>query len=102
MAINPDRKAQIKAQSEAKSRVKVGALIFDEAPTEVLAEYCHYSNVFSVENVVEISDNTGMNEHAINLEESKQPPFGPIYSLDIVELIALKTYIKINLANSFI
>ena len=43
-----------------------------------------------------------MNEHAIKLEEGKQPPFGPIYSLGPVELETLKTYIKTNLANVFI
>ena len=43
-----------------------------------------------------------MNKHAIKLEESKQPPFGPIYNLSSVELETLKTYIKTNLANGFI
>ena len=43
-----------------------------------------------------------MNEHAIELEEGKQPPFGPIYSLGPVELEILKTYIETNLANGFI
>ena len=43
-----------------------------------------------------------MNEHAIKLEEGKQPPFGPIYSLGPIKLETLKTYIKTNLANSFI
>ena len=43
-----------------------------------------------------------MNEHAIELEKSKQPLFGPIYSLGPIELETLKTYIKINLANGFI
>ena len=43
-----------------------------------------------------------MNEHAIKLEEGKQPPFGPIYSLGTVELETLKTYIETNLANDFI
>ena len=43
-----------------------------------------------------------MNEHAIEVEESKQLPFGPIYSLGPVELETLKTYFKINLANGFI
>ena len=43
-----------------------------------------------------------MNEYAIELEEGKQPPFGPIYSLEPIELKTLKTYIKINLANGFI
>ena len=43
-----------------------------------------------------------MNEHAIKLEESKQPSLRLIYSLGLVELETLKTYIKTNLANSFI
>ena len=43
-----------------------------------------------------------MNEHAIKLEEGKQPSFEFIYSLRLVELETLKTYIKINLTNSFI
>ena len=51
---------------------------------------------------MELSENTEINEHAIELEENKQPPFGPIYSLGPVELETLKTYIKTNLANNFI
>ena len=43
-----------------------------------------------------------MNEYAIELEESKQPLFGPIYSLGLVELETLKTYIETNLGNGFI
>ena len=65
-------------------------------------EYSNYSNVFLAENAAELLENTGMNEHAIKLEEDKQPLFGPIYSLGPVELETLKTYIKTNLANGFI
>ena len=45
---------------------------------------------------------TGANQHAIELEEGKQQPYGPIYSLEPVELETLKIYIKTNLANGFI
>lgn len=38
----------------------------------------------------------------MKLKKGKQPSFGPIYSLGLVELETLKIYIKINLANSFI
>ena len=86
----------------AERQAQVGALIFNEAPIEVSVEYFNYSNVFSAENAVELPENTGINEHAIKLEEGKQPPFGPIYSLGPVELEMLKTYIKTNLANGFI
>ena len=86
----------------SERQAQVGALLFDKAPTEVPAEYSDYSNVFSAENVAELPENTGMNEYAIELEECKQPPFGPIYILGLVELETLKTYIKTNLANGFI
>ena len=106
MAMNSKKKAQIKvqsrAQSKAQSGAQVGALIFNKATTEVLAEYSDYSDVFSAENVAKHSENNGINEHAIKLEEGKQPSFEPIYSLGPVKLKTLKTYIETNLANGFI
>ena len=106
MPVHSERQAQIEAEAhidaQGQSGAQVGALLFDEAPTEVPAEYSDYSDVFSAENAAELPENTGMNEHAIKLEEGKQPLFGPIYSLGLVELETLKTYIKTNLANGFI
>ena len=52
--------------------------------------------------IAELPENTGINEHAIKLEEGKQLFFGLIYSLGPVELEILKTYIEINLTISFI
>ena len=43
-----------------------------------------------------------MNNHAIKLEKSKQPLFGPIYNLKPVEIETLKPYIETNLANNII
>ena len=86
----------------SKKQVLVGALLFNEAPTEVPEKYSNYNDIFSVEYTAKLPENTGMNEHAIKLEKGKQPSFGLIYSLGPVELETLKTYIKINLANSFI
>ena len=94
MPVYSKKQAQIKAQ--------VGALLFNEAFTEVLAEYSDYNNVFLAEYVAEFSENMGINEYAIELKKSKQPSFGPIYSLELVELEILKTYIKTNLTNGFI
>ena len=51
---------------------------------------------------MELPENTGINKHAIKLEEGKEPPYGPIYSLGPVELETLKTYIKIHLKTGFI
>ena len=47
-------------------------------------------------------EQTDLNEHAIELEEHKQPPYGPIYSLGPVELETLKAYIKTHLKTGFI
>ena len=65
-------------------------------------EYSDYSDIFSAENAAKLLENTGINEHTIELEESKQPFFRPIYSLGPMELETLKTYIKNNLVNGFI
>ena len=69
----------------SKKQAQVGAPVFDKAPTKVLAEYSDYSNVFLAENVVELLENTLINEHAIKSEENKQPPFGSIYSMGPIE-----------------
>ena len=104
--MHSERQAQIEAKAhidaQGQSGAQVGALIFNKAFTEVPAEYSDYSDVLSAENAAELLENTGMNEYAIELEESKQQSFGPIYSLGPVELETLKTYIKTNLTNGFI
>ena len=104
MAMDAARKAQIKMQSgvQTQDKAQVRALLFDEALTEAPVKNSDYNNVFSAENAVELPENIEINEHAIKLEEDKQPPFGPIYSLGPIELEKLKIYIKINLANGFI
>ncbi len=50
----------------------------------------------------ELLEHTGINNHAIELVDDLQPPYGPIYSLGPVELETLKAYIKNNLASGFI
>ena len=86
----------------SKKQAQVGALLFDKASTEVSSEYSNYSDIFLAENIAKLPGNTRINEHAIKLVEDKQPLFGPIYSLEPVELKTLKTYIETNLANGFI
>ena len=86
----------------SKKQAQVKALLFKKAPTEVPAEYSDYSNVFLAKYTVELLENTGINKHTIELKESKLSLFGLIYSLGLVELETLKTYIKINLVNGFI
>ena len=77
------------------------ALLLNKKVT-VPTGYSDFADVFSEKLANVLPERTGANEHAIKLEEGKQPSYGPIYSLGPVELEALKTYIKTNLANSFI
>ena len=68
----------------------------------ILAKYLDFADVFSKKSAEVLPERTGINEHTFELENSKQPPYGPIYSLSPLELEILKTYIEINLANGFI
>ena len=77
-------------KKQAEIEAQVGALLFNEAFTKVLVEYSNYNDVFPAEYVAELPENTGINEHVIKLEKGKQPLFGPIYSLGLVELESLK------------
>ena len=83
-------------------RPQISGLIAEEASTKVLAEYSNFADVFSSDLATKLPKHTEINTYAIDLEENKQPPYGPIYSLGPVELETLKTYIKTNLANGFI
>ncbi len=51
---------------------------------------------------MKLSENIGINKHDIKLIEEKQPPYGPIYALSLVELETLKVYIKTHLKTEFI
>ena len=80
--------------------VQIAALIADKALVTILAEYLDFEDVFSKESVVVLLEHTEIKTHSIDLEKSKQPPYGPIYRAGGAG--TLKTYIKTNLANSFI
>ena len=83
-------------------RAQIAALVANEAPTSIPTEYSDFADVFSPELASELPEHTGINDHAIELVDDRQPPYGPIYSLGPVELETLKTYIEINLKNGFI
>ena len=108
-ALDPDQEAFVVHVATLSSsmevhpdRVQVAALIADEAPVAIPAEYSDFEDVFSKESAAVLPEHTEINTHAIDLEEGKQPPYGPIYSLGPMELETLKTYIETNLANGFI
>ncbi len=51
---------------------------------------------------MELPENKGIKEHAIGLIKRKQPPYGPIFALNLVELETLKAYIETHLKTGFI
>ena len=67
-----------------------------------LAKYLYFANVFLKKSIKVLSEQIRVNKHAIKLKKGKQLFCGPIYSLKLVEFQIFKTYIKINLVNSFI
>lgn len=66
------------------------------------AKYLDYTNVFLKESVAELPKSSDINEYSINLEPGIQLPSSLIYSLELIELETLKTYIETNLTTSFI
>lgn len=68
----------------------------------ILPKYANFIDVFSSDSAAELYKHTIINNHSINLVNNMQPLFGPIYSLRLVELETLKTYIQTNLVNGLI
>lgn len=92
--------AEITIHPECKAQIT--SLKVKKAPVSVSAKYLDFANVFCEKFIVVLPEYTEINTHAINLEEGKQSFYGFIYSLGLVELKILKTYIDINLAKGFI
>ena len=86
--IYPDRVAQI-------------AFLFTKE-VKILDEYSDFTDIFLEEKALVSPKQTEFNQHIIELEEDKQPSYGPIYSLGPVELEILKTYIETYLKTGFI
>lgn len=81
---------------------QLGLLMANKSFIKVLPKYLDYADVFLFDFVIELFKNIGMNKYTIKLVESKQLLYGPIYSLEQVELETLKTYIKTHLKTGFI
>ena len=97
MTIHSSRAVQVDSKP-----AQVAALNQQEAPIKVPAKYLDFSDIFSAEEALVLPEQTKLNEYAIELEDGKQPPYRQIYSLKLVELETLKTYIKTHLKIGFI
>ena len=83
-------------------RSQVSGLIAEEAFTKVPAKYSDFADIFSPDLTSELLKHIRIYNHAIELVNGQQSPYGPIYSLGPMELETLKAYIETNLANRFI
>lgn len=81
---------------------QVAFLEANKALTEIFFKYLDYANNFSTNLAIELLEHNVMNDYGIKLVKSKQSLYGRIYSLSLVELKTLKTYIKIHLKIGFI
>ena len=76
-------------------RPQISDLIAEEVFTKVSAEYSNCADVFSSNLTSKLPKYIGINNHAIKLvEKCQQLLYGPIYSLEPVEMKTLKAYIK--------
>lgn len=65
-------------------------------------EYLNFVDIFLKQSATKLFKHFDINKYLINLGPDKQLYYDPIYSLELVKLETLKTYIKTNLANGFI
>lgn len=83
-------------------RAKIVIFKADEVLIAILSKYANFADVIFQDLVTKLSKKTKINNYTINLIDSKQSTYKPIYSLGFVEFKSLKTYIKINLTNSYV
>lgn len=68
----------------------------------ILAKYMDLVDIFSKIVAAKLFEYFAINNYLINLKIGKLLPYWSIYSLSLIEFKIVKTYIKKNLANSFI
>lgn len=65
-------------------------------------KYSDFTDVFAEKKALMLLEQTNLNKHAIKLKDGKQPHYRLIYSLGLIDLETLKTYIKTHLKISLI
>ena len=81
---------------------KAQIVLFIAKEMKIVTNYLDFLDVFSEKKTSVLPVITKLNQYAIKLQKSQQLLYRSIFSLSLVELKTLKTYIKTNLANSFI
>ena len=83
-------------------RAQIAHLKADKASIKVPSKYTDFANVFLPKLTTKLLKYIRIYNYDIELADDQQPPYNFIYSLGLVELKMLKTYIKNNLARGFI
>ena len=83
-------------------RSQIAGFLAKEASTKVSVTYSNFADIFSLNLASKLPKYNGINNYTIELVDSQQLLYGPIYNLEPVELETLKAYIKIYLDNRFI
>ena len=68
---------------------------------EIPIQYYNFKDVFEKKNA-DILSKYHLYDCTIELQDGVQTPFGPIYNLSQMELVALRKYIDENLSKNFI
>ena len=78
------------------------AFMFGTTPDPTIPKaYQEYADGFSEAEARRLPEH-GPQDHAIDLDESQSPSFGPLYNLSRTELDILRHYIEKNLAKAFL
>ena len=65
-------------------------------------KYADFSDIFSKKLAAMLLNCLNINNYTEDFEPGKQPSYGPIYSLSLLESEILKTYIETNPTNKFV
>lgn len=74
----------------------------NEASTKLLSKYSDFLDFFLEKEISILPKITNFNNNVIELEDGKQSPYKPIYSLRLIKRKTLKIYIETHLRTRFI
>lgn len=86
----------------SSKKAQIAYLKVNKALIKAPSKYTDFADIFLPKLVPKLSKCTKINDYAIEFIDDWQPPYGPIYSLGLMEFKILKTYINNNLVNGFI
>lgn len=86
---------------QATSAMDLKQQDFDDSEVLLPPAYQDFAEVFSDADANKLPEH-GLHDHAIDLIDERQPPYGPVYNLSEVGLTVLRQYIDKHLANKFI